>query len=174
MVLVEDECRIVRESGSMRIWYKRGTYPEIRVDQKKEGRSFYGALNVKTGRCHLWDTDKQNSAHTVYYLKQLEDRYQGKEVLLIWDGAPSHRGAVKQYLTQLHQQKRTFHTKRWKLQLMYFPPYWPKLNPQERIWKRGKEKTTHNSEDSYEDKLYTFRQFVTKTIFTTHFLKKYS
>lgn len=139
------------------------------------GTSFYGALDVKLGICHLWDTqDKQNSANTVRFLRQLEDKYQGLDVLLIWDGAPSHRGKVKDYLRQLHQQRRTYHNRRWKLQIMYFPPYWPKLNPQEGIWKQGKQHTTHNSEDSYEDKLYKFRQFVIQTTFTTNFLKKYT
>ena len=53
MVLVEDECRIARESDILAIWYEKGKYPEIKVDRKREGRSFYGALDVRTGQCHL-------------------------------------------------------------------------------------------------------------------------
>jgi len=174
VVLVEDESRVTRESSLKSIWYAKGQYPEIRVDQKKEGRSFYGALDITTGKCHLWDIDKQNSANTVKFLKQLEDYYQGKEVLLIWDGAPSHRGEVKQYLKKLHKQPKTYNKTRWKLQIQYFPPYSPKLNPQERIWKNAKQHITHNSEDTYEDKLYKFRQYIVHTKFNTNFLKKYS
>lgn len=175
MVLVEDEARVQRESGLKSIWFQKGQHPTIRVDQKKEGQSFYGALDVKSGKCHLWDiADKQNSANTVRFLRQLEDDYQGLDVLLIWDGAPSHRGEVKKYLKQLHEQRRTYHHKRWKLEIMYFPPYWPKLNPQESIWKQGKQHTTHNSEDSYPDKLYKFRQYITQNTFKTNFLKKYT
>lgn len=174
MVLVEDECRITRESSLKSIWYEKGEHPTIRVDQVKEGRSFYGALDVKSGKCHLWDTDIQNSKNTVNFLRQLEHHYQGSDVLLIWDGSPSHRGEVKKYLKQLHQQRRTYHNRRWNLQIIYFPPYWPKLNPQEGIWKLGKQAAVHNSEDSYEDKLYKFRQFVTQTKFKTNFLTKYA
>lgn len=175
MVLVEDECRIERESGLKSIWYQRGDYPTIRVDQKKQAQYFYGALDVKSGKCHLWDTeDKQNSSNTVKFLRQLEDYYQGKDVLLIWDGAPSHRGKVKDYLTKLHRHRRTYHKRRWKLQIMYFPPYWPKLNPQEKVWKQGKQNCTHNSEDSFEDKCYKFRQFVTRHTFKSNFLNKYA
>lgn len=174
MVLVEDESRVTRESSLKSIWYQKGKYPQIKVDQKKEGRSFYGALEVSSGKCHLWDTNKQNSANTVQFLKQLESYYQGKEVLLIWDGAPSHRGAVKQYLKNLHKHPRTYYKKRWKLHIQYFPAYSPDCNPQERVWKAAKQKITHNSEDSYEDKLYKFRQFVVKTTFTTNFLAKYT
>src|SRR6266487_4614196 len=139
-----------------------------------EGRSLYGAVDITTEKCHLWDIDKQNSANTVKFLKQLEDYYQGKEVLLIWDGAPSHRGEVKQYLKKLHKQPKTYNKTRWKLQIQYFPPYSPKLNPQERIWKNAKQHITHNSEDTYEDKLYKFRQYIVHTKFNTNFLKKYS
>lgn len=59
MVLVEDECRIERESGLKSIWYQRGDYPTIRVDQERQAQSFYGALDVK-------------------FLRQLEDCYQGR------------------------------------------------------------------------------------------------
>lgn len=175
MVLVEDECKVQKESGLKSIWYTRGQQPTIRVDQKKEGTSFYGALDIKLGKCHLWDTtEKQTSRNTVQFLTQLESCYQGKDVLLIWDGAPTHRGEVKKYLKDLHKQKQTYHKRRWKLQIMYFPPYWPKLNPQEGIWKQGKQHATHNSEQSYPDKLYKFRQFITQTKFNTNFLNKYT
>lgn len=165
MVLVEDECRVQRKSGVKSIWYRKGTYPTIKVDQEKEGRSFYGALDVKTGRCHVWDCDKQNSKATVCFLRQLEDYYSGKHVLLIWNGAPSHRGEVKSYLIE---------RKQWYLELLYFPPYSPDLNPQEHVWKQAKQETTHNSEDSFDNKLYKFRQYLVHTKFTTNFLKKYT
>lgn len=175
MVLVEDECKIQRESSLKSIWYTKGQQPTIRVDQNKEGTSFYGALDIKLGRCHLWDTtEKQNSQNTVKFLSQLEDYYQGKDVLLIWDGAPSHRGAVKKYLKQLHKQKRTYHKRRWNLEIMYFPPYWPKLNPQERVWKQGKQSAVHNCEGIYQNKLYNFRQYITQNKFKTNFLTKYA
>lgn len=175
MVLVEDEAKVQRESSLKAIWFEKGQQPIIRVDQKKEGQSFYGALDIKLGKCHLWDlAGKQNSANTVRFLRQLEDYYQGKDVLLIWDGAPSHRGEVKHYLKELHRQRRTYHKRRWKLQIMYFPPYWPKLNPQEGIWKQGKQHSTHNSEQTYQDKLYNFRQFIINTKFKTNFLNKYT
>lgn len=166
MVLVEDECRIQRESSLQSIWQQKGQQEVIKVDQKKEGTSFYGALDVKTGKCHLWDTDKQNSLHTVVFLKQLADYYQGKHIFLIWDGAPWHRGEVKKYLKNKY--------KKCKLTLMYFPPYSPELNPQEHVWKRAKQTTVHNSEEPYEEKLYQFRQFIAHHKFTTNFLNKYA
>lgn len=149
----------------MKIWYPQGIYPDIKVEQERVAQSFYGILNVKSGKCHLRIFDRQNSANTVQVLQGLEKRYEGKKVLLIWDGSPTHRGEVKKYLKQK--------PKHWKLQIMYFPPYSPKLNPQERIWKDGKSHACHNSEANFEDKLYKFFTYVTKKTFKTNFIRKY-
>jgi hypothetical protein len=127
VVLVEDECLIKKESDLMRIWYPKGNYPEIRVAQEKEQQSFYGVTDLKSGKCHLRLFERQTSHNTVSVLQSLEKIYKDKKVLLLWDGAPWHRGEVKQYLKQKPGN--------WQLRIEYFPPYWPKLNPQERIWK---------------------------------------
>ncbi|MBI1869536.1 transposase [Candidatus Gottesmanbacteria bacterium] len=97
---------------------------------------------------------------------QSTKHYEGKYIILLWDGAPWHRGEVKKHLKDTHK-KATLH-------LLYFPSYSPYLNPQEHIWKLAKQKTVHNSEDSYEDKQYNFRQFIAHTKFNTNFLTKYA
>ena len=166
MVLVADECRVKRESDLQSIWYKKGQYPTIKVDQKREAVSFYGALNIKTGQCHLRDSPWQRSTETVQFLIKLEGIYQGKKVLLIWDGAPSHRGKVKDYLRSTN--------KKWQLELMYFPAYSPDLNPQEQVWKKARKHITHNSEEEFEDKTRRFFNFIRSTKLKTNFLKKYA
>jgi len=166
VVLVEDESKVQKESGISNIWYRKGKYPHIKVIQEKKALSFYGALNAKTGKCHVMDAQRQTSAHTVEFLRRLESCYQGKRVLLIWDGAPWHRGEVREYL-----KKET--EKKWKLEMMYFPPYSPDLNPQEHVWKQAKEKTTKNSEEDFDTKLLNFYKYITKTKFKTNFLSKY-
>ena len=167
MVLVEDECRVARESDTMAIWYEIGKYPKIKVDTQREGSSFYGALNVQTGRCHLQEiAGKQVSERTVEFLASLEQEYSGKRVLLLWDGAPWHRGKVRDYL------KRT--DKACWMEIMYFPPYSPELNPQEHVWKAAKRYACHNSEASFANKIETFAKYITRTTFTSNFLKKYA
>ena len=164
--MVEDESRVQKESGIKSIWYKRGEYPDIKVTGDRKARSFYGALNVKTGKCHLMDSTRQTSINTVTFLRRIENFYKGKRVLLLWDGAPWHRGEVRKYL-----KKKT--EKKWKLEIKYFPAYSPDLNPQEHVWKEAKEKTTKNSEEEFEDKALKFYKYIVKTKFKTNFLKKY-
>ncbi len=167
MVLVGDECRVEKESGIKSIWYPKGEYPAIEVEQEKEAVSFYGALNVKTGKQSVRRiTGRQNSANTVLFLEQLEDEYQGMDVLLIWDGAPSHRGEVKVYLRRRN--------KKWRIEIIYFPAYSPDLNPEEKVWKRGKANITHNNEDGFATKVNKFEQYLLQTKFNTNFLRKYS
>lgn len=166
MVLVEDETRVQREANVKKVWYLKGKQPEIQVEQKKQAKSYYGALNVQSGKCHLREFDRQISINTVQFLEGLEKIYEGKKVFLLWDGAPWHRGEVKKYLKRKG--------KKWQIRIEYFPPYWPKLNPQEKVWKQAKEKICHNSEIDFEDKLLNFWKFVTKTKFTTNFLQKYA
>ena len=79
--MVEDECRIEKESGLKHIWYQKGKYPTIKVDQEKDAVSFYGALNVRSGRCHFRDTDWQDSEETVKFLRKLERIYRDKKVV---------------------------------------------------------------------------------------------
>ena len=165
MVLVSDECRIQKESGLTSIWYPQGKYPEIKVEQVKQALSFYGALDVKTGRETILDAPRQTSLYTVRFLRKLEAKYWGKNVLLIWDGAPSHRGEVRKYLKEKN--------KKWKLRIEYFPAYSPDLNPQEQVWKRGKQAITHNSEDDFDTKTLEFYKYLVRTRFNTNFLKKY-
>lgn len=84
MVLVEDECRIARESDTAAVWCEKGKYPSVKVDAKREGKSFYGALNAESGKCHLMGIKgRQVSEKTVEYLERLEHIYQEKKVLLI-------------------------------------------------------------------------------------------
>jgi transposase len=166
VVLVEDEAKVQKESNAQRVWYPKGKQAEIKVEQKKGGMSYYGALTVKTGKCHLMEFERQLSKNTVQFLKGLEKAYKGKKVLVIWDGAPWHRGEVKKYLKQKH--------KKFQIRIEYFPPYWPKLNPQERVWKDAKHHACHNSELSYEEKILNFWKYITSTKFNTNFLTKYT
>jgi transposase len=166
VVLVADECRLEKESGTKSVWYPKGEKTSIKVDQEKEAISFYGALNVRTGDCHVLDTPWQNALYTVRFLRKVERIYRGRKVLLIWDGASHHKGEVRDYLKEKN--------KKWWLELLNFPPYSPDLNPQEQVWKEGRRHITHNSEDDFEEKALKFYQFLVGTKFKTNFLEKHT
>lgn len=166
VILVEDEMRLTEESGIKPIWYERGKYPVVKVSRKKQAVNFYGALNVKTGKSHLRDFPRQTSFYTVQFLDGLYEEYivrqKKQKIILLWDGAPWHFGQVRKYLKG----------KYW-LEIVSFPPYSPDLNPQEHVWKDGREHVSHNSELSLEDKALKFFQHIVSKKFSYTFMQKY-
>ncbi|PIU24548.1 hypothetical protein COT12_00480 [Candidatus Berkelbacteria bacterium CG08_land_8_20_14_0_20_39_8] len=71
---------------------------------------------------------------TVKILKKIKAIYQNEKLLIIWDGAGWHRGSeVQKYLKQ---DKR--------IKTIHFPRYAPELNPQEHVWKSGRDHCSHN------------------------------
>ena len=54
--------------------------------------------------------------------------------MILWDGAGWHRGSKVQKFIQ----------KDGHIEIIYFPRYTPKLNPQEHVWKNGRNQVTHN------------------------------
>ena len=134
-VLCADEIVLTSKTTFQKIWLPKGEYPKIDVSNKKENRSVYGFLNVKTGQEHAFKTLKQNMYITAEeVLPQLRCAYPAQEIQLIWDNAPWHVGSkVKEFF------ERDKH-----IEVINFPPYSPELNPQEHVWKEGRSKVTHN------------------------------
>jgi len=131
-VVVADECKIQREPNAFYRWSSKGQTPIVKVDRKKgDAVSFYGGLSLKTKQEVAYlTTAHQTSQETCYFLDAIKKRYRGKgKVLLVWDGAMHHMGAVKGWLI-----RNPGVVELWK-----FPPYCPDLNPQEHVWKALRE-----------------------------------
>jgi len=156
VVLVEDESRIEFEAKQDRIWAQKGVYPKLEYTGEKIGRCFYGASNIFKREHIVHEAYWMTSQETVEFLKKIKSHYQRhwKEkinVLLLWDGAPVHRGAVKEFLKQNCD---------W-LELMYFPAYSPEENPQEWMWKDAKKQVCLNHEEAeFEELVYKFYRFL--------------
>jgi transposase len=133
-IFCEDEMVLSSQTTLQKIWLPIGSYPKIEVCQKKENRSFYGFLNMKTGREHIYKRARQNMHITKEVLKKLRKIYKDKKLLILWDGAGWHRGSEVQ----------KFIEKDGNIETIYFPPYSPEENPQEHVWKDGRSKITHN------------------------------
>jgi transposase len=156
VVLAEDEMILSSQTTFQKIWLPQGEYPKIEVSNTKTSRSFYGFLNIKTGRAHAYKKERQNMFITVECLKALRKCYTKKRLLLFWDGAGWHRGSEVQKF--IAQDKN--------IEVIYFPPYSPEENPQEHVWKSGRSNITHNrfikNIDSIADE---FVAYIKNTIF---------
>src|SRR4030042_6797928 len=134
VVIVEDEMCLSTQTTVQKIWLPQGEYPKIEVSNKKEARSIYGFLNVKTGVEHAFKTKWQNMYTTHEVLGELRKIYPHENILLIWDKAPWHKGLKAQEFIAEDNHMKTIE----------FPRAAPEENPQEYVWKDGRSKVSHN------------------------------
>lgn len=134
IILTEDEMILSTQTTFQKIWLPEGEYPKVEISNIKKNRSVYGFLNVKTGEEHAFKAGWQNMYETVKILKKIRKLYPKKKLLLLWDGAGWHRGSKTQEFVKKDKNIKT----------IYFPKYTPDENPQEHIWKNGRDQVTHN------------------------------
>jgi len=134
VILAADEMVLSTQTTFQKVWLPQGKYPNIEVSNTKKNLSIYGFLNIKTGQEHAYKRTKQTMLETVSCLKKISAIYADKKILLLWDSAGWHKGSeVTQYIE-----------KAGNIDVMYFPPYSPEENPQEHVWKYGRQQVTHN------------------------------
>lgn len=135
VLLTSDEMILTTHTTFQKIWLPRGEAPKIDISNKRARRCIYGVLDIKTGQQHAFKTEFCNSEETCKFLDRIGKIYEGKKIVLVWDGASWHRSdMVKKYLAST----------RFSFNLKRFPPYAPEENPQEHVWKAGRSNVTHN------------------------------
>ncbi|OGY76558.1 MAG: hypothetical protein A2240_03835 [Candidatus Jacksonbacteria bacterium RIFOXYA2_FULL_43_12] len=134
VILTEDEMSLSTQTTVQKIWLPQGMYPKIEVAKKREARSIYGFLNIKTGQEHAFKTLWQNMYITAKILKKIRKAYPTQKLLLLLDKAPSHKGYKAQEIIEKDEA----------IEIIYFPSAAPEQNPQEHVWKSGRSQVTHN------------------------------
>ncbi|OIN93064.1 hypothetical protein COS81_02340 [candidate division WWE3 bacterium CG06_land_8_20_14_3_00_42_16] len=133
-VFVSDECRIVWEAVIRRLWLPKGQKSVIEVERKREAQSFIGFLNLKTGEELLYPLAWQKQDTIIPVLEELVTKYSDKRICVIWDNARFHKG--KKIKKKLSTTLKPIH-------LINLPAYAPDTNPQEHVWKYGKDKISN-------------------------------
>lgn len=124
VILCEDEMVLTNATTLQKVWLPRGEYPPVlEINTTKKRQSFYGFLNLKTGRQHTFVTDKQNMLVTTEVLTEVRALYPSQKLVLFWDNAGWHRGS--KVIEWIEQDGNT--------ETMHFPPYTPDFNPQEHV-----------------------------------------
>jgi transposase len=133
-IFAEDEMILSSVTTFQKVWLPAGEYPKIEVTSKREKCSFYGFLNIKTGREIAFIKEKQNMYVTTEVLQKLRSAYPKKKILLFWDNAGWHKGSAVQDFIAADNN----------IEIINFPPYAPEENPQEKVWKAGRKAVSHN------------------------------
>jgi transposase len=134
VILCEDEMKLSTQTTFQKIWLPIGEYPKVEVSNIKKSKSIYGFLNLKTGQEHAFIAVWQNMYITKEMLIKIRKIYPSQKILLLWDGPGSHRG----------REVTDFIKADSNIEVIFFPPYTPELNPQEDVWNKGREQVTHN------------------------------
>ena len=152
IVFTADECRIVWETEIRRLWLPKGKKTIIKVERKRQAQSFLGLLNLRTGEDLLYRLSWQKQDEIIPVLEALVQKYPDKRICIIWDNARFHKG--KKIKAKLSTTLKSIH-------LINLPAYAPDHNPQEHVWKYGKDKLANNQRESLEETVQTFEEIIT-------------
>jgi len=150
VVLAGDETRLVWESESRRAWLKTNEKTILKVNRDAQYQSFFGALNFRIKKCHLYQLSWQNQEEIIKALQKLVAYYPGKKICLIWDNARWHKGKL---LREELKKGKSLE----RLHLINLPPYAPDTNPQEHVWKYAKDKTANLQQEGFSKTVNQFK-----------------
>lgn len=160
IVFVSDECRIIWEAVIRRLWLPKGQKSIIKVERKRKAQSFIGFLNLKTGEELLYRLSWQKQDTIIPVLEELTHKYPEKQICIIWDNARFHNG--KKIKKKLSTTLKAVH-------LINLPAYAPDHNPQEHVWKYGKDKIANIQCESLEEVARKFSLIVMGRNYPYHF-----
>ena len=163
VLLALDEMSLYFQATLTRVWSPVGQTPIVDVHPNRDQVHFYGALNLRDGREVALPSPEATAAMTANFLMTLLMLYP-QPILLLLDRAPWHFGEV----TELIQ-----HTDR--LQVFYFPPACPDLNPQEHVWERARDAISHNhTYRQFQSLIQDFETYLNQTLFSTNFMDAFT
>lgn len=163
VILALDEMSLYFQATLTRVWAPVGQTPIVAVHPQRDHRHFYGALNLRDGRQTALPVAEATSEMTVNFLMILLMLYP-QSILLLMDRAPWHFGEVKDLIEQTD-----------RLQVIYFPPACPDLNPQEHVWERARDVISHNhTYRQFQPLIDDFETYLNETLFETSFINTYT
>lgn len=163
-ILAMDQITLYFQATLTRVWARIGQTPIIKVAPQRDHMFFYGVLDVGRGRAIAVPSALQNQEVTAHFLRQVLFHFPLEPILLLLDRAPWHFGPDIRAVLEANPH----------LELMYFPPACPDLNPQEHVWELARDAISHNH--TYTDfglLLEDFETFLNETPFDIKFLEKY-
>lgn len=106
-------------------WFLKGKQRIIPTYGKREGVKLLGVLNYETGHVYCVEEEKYDAEIFLNFLKNIIEVYPNGKIVMILDNARIHHAKLLQPF--LEEQKD-------RLELVFLPPYSPKLNLIEGLW----------------------------------------
>jgi len=154
IVFASDESRLDWSTRLKRAWLKKGEKTIIKEKRQVRYQSFIGFLNLKTGKELLSRLEWQSHEYIIPILKELIKKYPKKKIIIVWDNAGFHRS---KYIKAVLGPGKLLE----QITLINLPTYAPDKNPQELIWRYGKDGISNKVFNRFEDLVSTFETIVT-------------
>lgn len=158
IILSADESRVNWETETRRAWLKKGEKTILKITRDKTAQNYFGAWNHKSKRGHLVPLVWQNQKTIIEALTKIIKIYPNKNIVIVWDNAKWHKG--KELREQLKKGKSL-----QNLHLINYPPYAPDMNPQEHVWKYGKEEISNQIFKTFDELKKKFESSVKSKMF---------
>jgi hypothetical protein len=130
-------CHLLWGNACGSVWGPQGKRIRLPITNIRARQTYDGALDVWRGTPVLGEADGGNQAQTVACLQDLRQFFEGRQLVILWDGAPYHRAAgVREYLRQLNGE--TCPEEERLTPLIRFAPYAPAHKPMADVWLAGK------------------------------------
>jgi transposase len=135
LILFEDEASFAQWGALSYPWARRGHQPEVPTSGKRKGYKVFGAIEYFSGRLFSQGVEGRfTSDSDQAFLPQLLAQTTA-HLFLMHDGARYHTSASTQAFLAAHSARITAHP---------LPSYSPDYNPIAYLWKKTKQRATHN------------------------------
>lgn len=106
-------------------WFEKGKQRIIPTYGKHEGVKLLGILNYETGHVYCVEEEKYDAEVFLKFLKKVLCLYPTGKIVMILDNARVHHAKLLEDFLSENKDR---------LQLVFLPPYSPKLNLIEGLW----------------------------------------
>ena len=135
MILFEDEASFAQWGSLSYTWARRGQQPEVPTSGKRKGYKVFGAIDYFSGRLFFQGIEGRFNSDSYQAFLQMIMAQTTVHLFLIHDGARYHTSAATKAFLAAHHDRITEHP---------LPSYSPDYNPIEYLWKKTKQRATHN------------------------------
>lgn len=117
-------------SNYRRSWSPIGVRTIVDNQQAFSNRYLFSAVSPITGDSfHLIGFEENSSAMVNLFFDEMEKKFPGKHIVIVFDNAPSHRPRI------IHAREN--------ISCIFLPPYSPELNPAERFFEEIRKSTAN-------------------------------
>lgn len=174
VVVFVDECCVLWGDACGYVWGKRDERVTLPIGNIRTRQTYYGAVNVLTGRVHLVPYGTADALSTTDFLLDVRLCYPGAKLTVIWDNASHHKAAaVREYLAEVNAG---LPESDGPITCLWFAPHDPSQNPMEDIWNQAKTliRQQWDKLTSFLDVTTAFEQFLAERVFNFPKLHRYS